>query len=247
MMSGLSRSQPPTDPYGPLYPRPLGSSRARSSSRSVSKSKPCRRSPSGPAVRPWTGWTRRCQPRGAGRRLEQQLPALVDMPEAGAAWIMIDMGRIVSGLVQFEMQAPPGPSSTSPTPKSRSPLAGVRPHAGRHALHRARRGRFLRSLRRRRLPLRLRPGALPCRAGRPDEFAVQEHLYPWREGASFECCDARLNQHLPGRRPHRAALLARTPSSTARRASSAPGSATASCTRWSTSPPTPTGGWPGTI
>jgi alpha-L-rhamnosidase len=107
-MNGPGRSQPPAEPYGPLHPRPIGklggdrltpvSGQVQSFSADVDQTigDPVRRleatlnlNTTGPA-------------RGSS------LPVLLNIPDGGSARIILDMGRIVMGQVQFELDAPAG-------------------------------------------------------------------------------------------------------------------------------------------
>ena len=195
MMSGLYRSQPPTHPYGPLYPRSIGqlAGEVVKPVRIEVEALPTL------TIRPGgSPMDRVDQALSAPRRgapLEQQLPALVDVPEAGAAWIMIDMGRIVSGFVKFDLQAPPGTEfdlSYTEEPISAGPAFG-RMRAGSRYIARGQDDSFgffdAVGFRYAYVLVHSVPGSIVL-----EEFAVQEHLHPWRESASFDCSDPRLDE-----------------------------------------------------
>src|SRR5690606_16986763 len=97
------RSQPPTDPYGPLFPRTIahlgGAHRLPVSiALSVHHSLPDLE-PIGPAERAEAAVAGLGEPSGKGG---------VSLPEAGQALIRVVRGRIVAGLVEFAVTAPHG-------------------------------------------------------------------------------------------------------------------------------------------
>ncbi len=195
MMTGLYRSQPPTHPYGPLYPRPIGQLGGQAYRPASIQME------SLPALAPQADRSPMDQvdqalgaPRSAPP-LELALPAGGEIPAGGAAWLKIDLGRIVSGFVQFSLQAAPG--ATFDLSYMEEP-ARVGTHFGR-----------------------MRAGTRYIARGEHDDFGlfdtigfryayilvhsaggsfvlqdfrVQEYLHPWEDTASFACSDPRLEQ-----------------------------------------------------
>ncbi len=107
-IGGRGRSQPPTDPYGPLLPRPiakLGGERLGAASVSVqSIAEPPDLSANNPAERAVTSALTHASmdPRAAS------LPVTATVPDGGYTRLVLDMGRIVGGLVTFSVDAPAG-------------------------------------------------------------------------------------------------------------------------------------------
>ncbi len=195
MLSGLYRSQPPTHPYGPLYPRTigeLGGETRRPASCEVETI-------SGLEIRPGISPMDRVEealeaPRESGPQ-ESRLPVRQDVPAGGAVWIKIDMGRIVSGLVEFSLQAAPG--TVLDISYLEEPIRPV-PHFGlmRIGTRYLARGRdddfgLFDSV-----GFRYAYILVHSVSGETvlEDFAVREYLHPWQEPASFECSDPLLQQ-----------------------------------------------------
>jgi alpha-L-rhamnosidase len=195
MMSGLYRSQPPTHPYGPLYPRSIGQLGGEVVRPVHIEVEALSGLPSQLGDSPMDRVDQALSAPRRGSLLEQQLPALADVPEAGAAWITIDMGRIVSGIVKFELQAPPGTEfdfSYTEEPISGGPVFG-RMRAGSRYIACGRDDSFglLDTI-----GFRYAYVLVHSVAGSVvlEDFAVQEQLHPWEEPATFACSDARLDR-----------------------------------------------------
>ncbi len=194
-IGGFARTQPPTDPYGPLYPRPIAhlGGEVRTPARvtvealggavDASIASPVARVEAAVAVP------------GAGPARAEALPVTLDVPAGGMVRVTLDMGRIVSGFVEFALDGPAG--ATFDLSYTEEPVAGPAGPIGQHAGTRyvARGGDdwfqvfdpngF-------RYATLLAHGAEGPVALR--EFAVREHVYPWREGAAFACDDEELNR-----------------------------------------------------
>lgn len=193
-IGGFARTQPPTDPYGPLYPRPIAP----------------------------LGGTFRTPVRVTGETLEgavatetadpvarvegaaalsvtatrhAALPLDLDLADGGVTRVTLDMGRIVSGFVEFALEGPAG--TTFDLSYTEGPVTGpsgpIGQRAGTRYVARGTDDRFAvfdsNGLR---YATVLAHGATrPCMLR---AFAVREHIYPWQGGATFECDDADLNR-----------------------------------------------------
>lgn len=194
-MNGSSSSHPPSEPYGPLHPRPIGklggdrrvpvsaSLEALSGQIDVKISDPVRRLEASLnlAAEP---------PRPA------QLPISVNMPVGGCARITLDMGGIVMGQVQFELEAPSGvildlSYTEDPLAPPKGMFGGM--HAGTRYTTRGQNDRFsvydALGFRYTNLLIHGQTGQVTLHS-----FAVQEDVYPWQPGAEFRCSDDELNK-----------------------------------------------------
>ncbi|MCL5995387.1 MAG: alpha-L-rhamnosidase N-terminal domain-containing protein, partial [Chloroflexi bacterium] len=107
-IGGFAHSQPPTDPYGPLFPRPIAplggevvapvSVKADILRGVVDHTQPS------PAARVVSSMALPASPVSTAG----QLPLTVEIEMGRAARLVADMGRIVAGLVQLEVSAPAG-------------------------------------------------------------------------------------------------------------------------------------------
>jgi hypothetical protein len=194
-IGGFARTQPPTDPYGPLYPRPIaqlgGDTRQPLSALAetldgqvdTTISSPVRRVEAAvglPVV---------------GAAQAEGLPLTLDIPAGGAARLILDMGGIVSGLVEFALQAPAG--AVLDLSYVEEPVTGpsgfLGAHAGTRYIARGEHDRFqVFDSNGFRYAYILAHGV----AGQVtiQQFAVREQLYPWQDGASFTCDDEALNR-----------------------------------------------------
>ena len=188
-------TQPPTDPYGPLYPRPIGKLggdlRVPSTVRAEYLAGQINTTSGDPVKRlqatldlAVTGPAGEC------------LPLALDIPAGGCARITLDMGGIVMGQVQFEAQAPAGTVldisyTEDPLAPPRGPFDGM--HSGTRYVTRGVNDRFklydALGFRYAYLLVHGVTGPLTLRS-----FAVQEDIYPWRPGAEFTCSDPELNR-----------------------------------------------------
>ena len=141
-IGGFARSQPPTDPYGPLYPRTIAqlggavvepvSVKAESLQGAVDTAK------SGPGARVVASMSLPASPVATSGRL----PLTVAVEAGRAARLVADFGRVVAGLVQLEVSAPAG--TIFDLSYVEDPLTGKEQgmfgRAQRHPLHRPRGG-----------------------------------------------------------------------------------------------------------
>ena len=195
MMSGLYRSQPPTHPYGPLYPRPIGQLTGE-----------LRRPPSFQVetlpelkIQPGSSPMDRVDqalvlPR-IGQPQEGFLPVQFHVPDRGGIWVKLDMGRIVAGFVQLELACAVGTEfdlSYTEEPIRLGTHFG-RMRAGTRYIARGHHDRFglfdSIGFRYAYLLVHSVPGGVTLQ-----DFAVQEYQHPWSEPASFECSDPLLEQ-----------------------------------------------------
>ena len=123
------------------------------------------------------------------------LPIALDVPGDGCVRVIFDMGRIVSGLVGFAIDAPAGAVldfSYVEDPLTR-PVGMVGSHAGTRYLARGADDRFevfdSNGFRYAYLVVHGATGQVTVR-----DFHVREQLYPWQAGATFTCSDDDLNR-----------------------------------------------------
>jgi alpha-L-rhamnosidase len=195
MMSGLYRAQPPTHPYGPLYPRSIGQlggevrTPASCAAETISSLEIL------PGISPMDRVDEALTALREGGPRESRLPVRVDVPDGGAVWIKIDMGRIVSGLVEFSLQAAPG--TEFDMSYLEEPIRAVSHfglmRAGTRYLARGRDDHFglfdTVGFRYAYILVHSVPGKAVL-----EDFTVREYLHPWQEPAIFECSDPRLEQ-----------------------------------------------------
>ncbi len=194
-IGGFARTQPPTDPYGPLYPRTIAMLDGEM------------RTPASVNVETFAGVidpaigspVRRVEATlGMERTATAQpdsLPIALDVPGDGCVRVIFDMGRIVSGLVGFAIDAPAGAVldfSYVEDPLTR-PVGMVGSHAGTRYLARGADDRFevfdSNGFRYAYLVVHGATGQVTVR-----DFHVREQLYPWQAGATFTCSDDDLNR-----------------------------------------------------
>jgi alpha-L-rhamnosidase len=194
-VGGFARSQPPTDPYGPLYPRPItplgGAVKIPGSIQLETLARQPERLAGGPiaCVQAVAG-----QPVAASVPAER-LPVNLNLADGGMARVVFDMGGVVSGLVGFEVQAPAGTVldfSYSEDPLR--PSASMdKMSAGTRYIARGEHDQFeVFDSNGFRYAYVLVYGAHGL--VRLTHFAVHEQLYPWQDGASFACSDETLNR-----------------------------------------------------
>jgi hypothetical protein len=192
-IGGFARSQPPTDPYGPLYPRPiaqLGGEVVAPVSVKVETLQGAVDTSIGlPAARVVSTISLPAGPAGT-----TAFPIEVESGPGGAR-LFVDFGRIVAGLVQLEVSAPAG--TTFDLCYVEDPITGkeqgfAAPHNGSRYIARgsddcfevfdANGLRFVYML--------IHQSSGPVTVNR---VAVREMIYPWTPGALFECSDPELN------------------------------------------------------
>lgn len=194
-IGGFARTQPPTDPYGPLYPR------------SIAKLTGEVKTPATLQVEILDGQVDAAIGSPV-KRVEAAvgLPVLrtaqatevaitLEVPAGGMARLILDMGQIVSGLVSFELQAPAG--TVLDLSYVEEPVTGpsgmIAQHAGTRYIARGDNDRFQvfdsNGLRYAYILVHGVQGTVTL-----THFAVQEQLAPWQDGAGFTCDDEELNR-----------------------------------------------------
>ena len=194
-MGSAGRTQPPTDPYGPLYPRPIaklgGELRTPTSVRAEYLAGQIDATSGDPVKRLQKTLDLSVTGLAGGR-----LPLALDVPAGGCARIILDMGGIVMGQVQFEVQAPAGTVldfsyTEDPLAPPRGPFDGM--HSGTRYVARGANDRFklydALGFRYAYILVHGVVGTVTLRS-----FAVQEDIYPWQPGAEFACSDPDLNR-----------------------------------------------------
>lgn len=197
-IGGFAHTQPPTDPYGPLYPRPIarleGAIASPAAVSSAALPGPVDESAISPVLRVAQALASADLREGAYR--DASLPLAVELRAGGAMLLVMDMGRIVSGLVQLSVQAAAGTTfelSYVEAPIRPGPVDTMGVHAGSRYIARGGADRFeafdSNGFRYAYLVVHGPPGMLTI-----ERVAVRELLYPWQPGASFECSDELLNR-----------------------------------------------------
>jgi len=193
-IGGFARTQPPTDPYGPLFPRP------------IAKLDGARQLPAhiqaeyltgqiDPAITDPVKRVEATLDFPVTSKDEIALPLTLDIPANACARLILDMERIVSGLVEFSLEAPPG--TVLDLSYVEIPITGpsrfLGQHAGTRYIARGDHDHFqvFDSNGFRYTYIIVHGAAGPVKL---THFAVQEHVYPWQEGASFSCSDDELNR-----------------------------------------------------
>lgn len=193
---GPARSQPPSEPYGPMHPRTIalldGETCVPVGIQIETLSGPVDLSAKGPAQRVDASLT------ASVTRSEQAtaFPVHLTVPSDGAVRLVVDMGRIVSGFVQFEAEAPAGTVfelSYVEDPLTTLPEGPFGRHAGARYTARGANDRYQafdsNGLRYVCLLVHGVSGAVTL-----GDLIVQEYVYPWTEGAAFACSDEELTR-----------------------------------------------------
>ena len=194
-IGGFARTQPPTDPYGPLYPRPIARLEGETCMPVAIQVEYLQATPDlsadSPAKRVETSFTT------SVTRGEQtaSFPVQMTVPSGGAVRLVIDMGRIVSGFPQFEVDAPTGTALDFAYVED--PITGPAPgfdiHLGTRYVARGANDCFQvfdsNGLRYAYLLIHGATGSVTLKS-----FSVKENLYPWTEGAGFKCSDEAMNR-----------------------------------------------------
>jgi len=194
-IGGFGRTQPPTDPYGPLYPRPiarLGGAVMKPASILVEQ---LSGTVEGSIGSPVTRVAKTIALPVSAKTQVSSFPIHVDVPGDGFARLIMDMGVIVSGLVQLEVTAPAGTifdlNYVEEPIKGEAGFLGV--HSGSRYIARGKHDKFQVFD-----PNGFRYAYILVHGGTAsvtvNGFSVNENLYPWQPGASFECSDADLNR-----------------------------------------------------
>lgn len=191
---GFARTQPPTDPYGPLSPRPIaglgGSLKqpvqlktdylSQAADESITNPVTC---VAATAVFPVT------------RSAPDVLPLKMAIHAESCVRLVLDMGRIVSGLVEFEFDGPAGTILDLvyvEAPIS-GPLTHLDQHTGTRYIARGEADRFQvfdsNGFRFAYILVHGVVGQVTL-----THFAVREHLYPTQTQTNFQCSDEALNR-----------------------------------------------------
>ncbi len=191
------RSQPPTDPYGPLYPRPIarlgGDVRSPMTARVETLDGSVDSSIGDPVKRVEATLDLQV----AETHDSAVIPLKVDLRGHGDARISFDMGGIVMGRVSFAVTAPAGAVfdfsyTEDPLKKAAGPFA-MGMHAGNRYVARGHDDSFTLFD-----ALGFRFAYVYIHGAHEevslDKFVVREDVYPWQLGASFTCSDDALNR-----------------------------------------------------
>jgi alpha-L-rhamnosidase len=192
-IGGFARTQPPTDPYGPLHPRPIaplgGEVILPVSVKTELLQDAVDTAIAAPASRVIAAMALPASPLDP-----VTFPATVEV-NAAAVRLATDFGRIVAGLVQLEVSAPAG--TTFDMCYSEEPLTGQErglfaPSNGSRYIARGSEDRFetfdANGLRYITIVIHDAGGPVTV-----NYVAVRERIYPWTPGAAFECSDSELN------------------------------------------------------
>ncbi len=195
-IGGSGRTQPPTDPYGPLYPRPIaklgGDLRTPTAIRAEYLAGQVDTKNGDPVKRLQATLDLHV----SATTRDDRLPLSLDVVAGSCARITLDMGGIVMGQVQFGVQAPAGTVldfsyTEEPLAPPRGPFDGM--HAGTRYVTRGKNDAFkLYDA----LGFRFAYILVHSVTGKAalSSFAVQEDVYPWQPGAEFSCSDDELNR-----------------------------------------------------
>ncbi len=196
MFGVMTGAKPPSEPYGPLYPRPIaklggerllpknGSLQLLTGQVDLKLADPVKRLEASLNLA------------ANGEAAPVQTPVSVQIPAAASARITLDLGRIVMGQVQFALQAPAGTIvdlsyTEDPLSPPRGMFGGM--HSGTRYYARGENDRFsvYDALGFRYANILIHGVEGPVTLS---EFAVQEDIYPWAPGAEFKCSDEELNK-----------------------------------------------------
>ncbi|WP_340383173.1 hypothetical protein U5640_37360 [Streptomyces sp. SS7] len=192
-LGALARSRPPTDPYGPLLPRPIGSLGGARCTPTAAAVAPCAEGPDHPhpvaRVRAHLAGTDRPPPTPI------VLPVELDLGPDRSQHLVVDMGRIVCGFVTVDLEAPWGTRidlmyRESPyTPGVPDPISS--PNTGARYVARGHGDRFeALEVNGFRYLHALISGDGPVRV---NDVEVREHLYPRAGNAYFRSSDPELD------------------------------------------------------
>lgn len=194
-IGGFADTQPPTDPYGPLYPRPIarlhGQIQVPATVHVETLDGQVNTAFASPSKR-----VRAAVTLDARTTLQvERLPVTVNVPAAEVARLSFDMGHIVSGLVRFDVQAPAGTVLDLAYLEEplNDPNSNIDVRAGTRYIARGDHDRFQvfdsNGFRYAYILVHGVQGSVTLRS-----FEVQEQLYPWEEAASFTSNDDDLNR-----------------------------------------------------
>jgi hypothetical protein len=194
-IGGFARSQPPTDPYGPLLPRPIAPLGGQVEAPARLRVEALRGAPDAALVAPAARVTASLNLPSTQTAVEAGLPLALEIEAGGAARVVADFGRIVAGAVQLVVSAPAG--TVFDLCYVEDPLTGKEqgfgaPHNGSRYIARGAEDAFevfdINGLRFIYMVIHNASGPVTI-----ERLAVRELIYPWTPGASFECSDPELN------------------------------------------------------
>lgn len=194
-IGGFARTQPPTDPYGPLHPRPIAPLDGERHAPATIEIKRLSGQPDTASASPIRRVEASLALAVSDAPKPADLPLVLQIGPDAPARICLDMGRIVSGLVEFEIDAPAGTIfELSYLEEPLRPTTGfLGSHAGTRYIARGEQDRFQafdsNGFRYAYILAHGERGAVTLQS-----FAVRELLYPWQAGAGFSCDDEELNR-----------------------------------------------------
>jgi hypothetical protein len=194
-IGGFARTQPPTDPYGPLYPRPIAQLGGEIKTPATVQIETLDGQVDTAIGSPVKRVEAAIKLPGVGPAQNAQLPLSCDVATGDTVQLILDMGRVVSGLVTFDLDAPAG--TVLDLAYVEAPITGpagfLGSHAGTRYVARGDHDSFQvfdsNGFRYAYILIHGEPGSVTL-----THFAVREHVYPWQEGASFSCSDEELNR-----------------------------------------------------
>jgi hypothetical protein len=199
-IGGFAHTQPPTDPYGPLYPRTIAKLGGEIKTPVAVAGVLLRGVLDPDIVDPVDRVSASAALEVATTLTTTTLPVTTTVPEDGAIRLRLDMGGIVSGFVQFSVQALAGTVfdlqyTEEPALAPLGSMLGM--HCGTRYVAHDDRGRGhdehfqvfdSNGFRYAHILIHGTSGSVTLKA-----FAVRENIYPWADGAGFRCSDDELN------------------------------------------------------
>lgn len=194
-IGGFARTHPPTDPYGPMYPRSIAKLGGEEKIPAAIEAKLLEGAVQAETNDPVAIVAASVDLAASDDLPSGSLPLSFELPEGRAARLHVDMGGIVSGFVRLGIRAPAGtvfdiryteePEFTQ--------TAMVAMHTGTRFVASGGDDRFevfdSNGFRYAHVLVHGAHGSVSL-----EGFSVREHIYPWREGAGFACSDEELNR-----------------------------------------------------
>lgn len=194
-IGGFAHTQPPTDPYGPLYPRPIARLGGQIQTPVAVQVDTLDRGVGTAMVSP-VKRVRAAARFSAGQQSSiEQLPITLNVRPGATVRLHLDMGHVVSGYVMFEIQAPAGTVLDLAYLEEPlvDPTSNIDVRAGTRYIARGANDRSQvfdsNCFRYAYILIHGVHGSVTLH-----RFAVQEQVYPWQEGARFTCDDEELNR-----------------------------------------------------
>jgi len=195
MHTGTYRSQPPTNPYGPMYPRPIAQLDGECHSPNTIRVEHLQSRIDEAIEDPVTRVEQSMSLPVQGTPHAANVPLEFDIPADGIVRLTIDMGRIVFGCIAFEVKAQAGTvldvSYLEEPYRAGSGFGRMR--AGTRYIARGEHDHVTLfdaiGFRYGIVLIHGAPGRVTLR-----HFEVQEYLYPWQDRATFTCSDPELNR-----------------------------------------------------